>query len=367
MAAMTMHERLIAHAQGKQQDRIAFCQYEYVNRCPMSDIWDVYGRENVGILRHTQVAGFTTPNCSITEEKIVGTHGLDGFKRTLHTPAGDLDAEWCIQPDLGTQMISTHFVKEPKDWEIVLCYLKDKQIYDNRQEFIDNWKALGDDGIPHTRLEGSPYQLAWVFWGGLENVVMHMLDYPDLLNDVLCEMGKHSSQSIDIGVAMAAELPVPYLNFSDNLSAPIMGMTNFMKYYVPFYNEASEKLAERKIDIPVCCHTDGDMKPFWDEIDKSGLTMIESYTPPPDNDTPVATARDMWPYMKFGINFPSSVHLCDEDKIYARAMEIFEDVGRSGRLRLQISENPPPGRWRYSYKPLLKAINDFGGPIGPAS
>jgi hypothetical protein len=69
----------------------------------------------------------------------------------------------------------------------------------------------------------------------------------------------------------------------------------------------------------------------------------------------------MWPEMRIGANFPSSVHLAEPGRIYAVAMELLEQGGRSGRLQIQISESVPPGRWRVSFPQILRAIDDFFG------
>ena len=66
--------------------------------------------------------------------------------------------------------------------------------------------------------------------------------------------------------------------------------------------------------------------------------------------------------MRLFVNFPSSVHLLEPDRIYARAMQILQEAGHTGRLWIQISENVPPGVWRTSYPEIVRATRDFGTP-----
>ena len=99
---------------------------------------------------------------------------------------------------------------------------------------------------------------------------------------------------------------------------------------------------------PVFVHMDGDLKPLWRDIGSSGVRGLDSMSPPPDNDTSVAQALEMWPEMRLCINFPSSLHLKPPEEIRAAALEILEQGGRSNRLQIQISENLPPGRWQVS-------------------
>jgi hypothetical protein len=63
--------------------------------------------------------------------------------------------------------------------------------------------------------------------------------------------------------------------------------------------------------------------------------------------------------MRILVNFPSSVHVADEQTIYETATEILEQAGNDGSLQIQISENPPPGAWRKSYPQIVNAIGDF--------
>ena len=70
----------------------------------------------------------------------------------------------------------------------------------------------------------------------------------------------------------------------------------------------------------------------------------------------------MWPDKKILLNFPSSVHLADENTVYRHAEQILAGAGNSGRLQIQISENVPPDAWRRGYPQIGKAIEAFGRP-----
>lgn len=89
---------------------------------------------------------------------------------------------------------------------------------------------------------------------------------------------------------------------------------------------------------------------------------LDSFSPPPDNDTRAAEAAAMWPEKRLMLNFPSSVHLAEPDAIYSQARQILEEAGHTGRLWIQISENVPPGVWRRSFPQIVRAIQDFGKP-----
>jgi hypothetical protein len=155
--------------------------------------------------------------------------------------------------------------------------------------------------------------------------------------------------------AITARSGAPYAVIPDNITAPVIGPNYFRQYCLPYYRELSALMGDR----PVFVHMDGDLKPLWNLIGESGIRGIDSFSPPPDNDTSVEMALKIWPQMRLGMNFPSSVHLQDEQHIYEMAMEILRQGGHSGRLQIQISENVPPGLWRKSYPAIVKAIDDY--------
>jgi hypothetical protein len=95
------------------------------------------------------------------------------------------------------------------------------------------------------------------------------------------------------------------------------------------------------------------------EIGEAGIRGVDSLSPAPDNDTSVADAIREWPGMRLLVNFPSSIHLADEDTIERTAREILEQGGRTGRLQIQVSENAPPEAWKKSFPPIVRAIREF--------
>ena len=129
---------------------------------------------------------------------------------------------------------------------------------------------------------------------------------------------------------------------------------------MPFYDELADRLRDR--GVPVFVHMDGDLKPLWNDIGASGVQGLDSFSPAPENDTPVSEAVAMWPEMRLFVNFPSSVHLRPASGVRAVAEQILEDGGHTGRLQIQLSENVPPSVWRTSLPAIAEAIEAFGTP-----
>ena len=350
---MNNRDRLLAVIQGRELDRVPFAQYD--NMAPNNEVWSTCGRNNVGLLRWSAVHSIKAPNCRSEAVPIVHG-GLKGERRTLHTPAGDLVEEYTWEPALGTVSRHERFVKEPKDYEILRAYLKDATVVNNEEHFLRDREELGEDGLPHVNLGRTPFQQMWIEWANLDDFCGHLADCPDIVEECMSLMAGLIRQMLEI----ARTTEVPYVVFGDNITAPIIGEAYFRRWCVPVYKEAAEMLSG--CGAPVFAHMDGDLKPLWDAIGESGVRGIDSFSPPPDNDTTPAEAVTIWPDMRLYVNFPSSVHLAAPAQIRQRADEILAEAGHSGRLVMAISENMPPNAWKTSYPQIVAAIEEFGAP-----
>ncbi len=360
MGEMTMRERMLAVVQGREHDRVPFVQYSNLG-APDEEVWSALGRGSMGILRWAPTYRLEHPNCRF-ETVEIERGGRKGYRRFLHTPEGTLAQEKFYEPTYGTAATARHFVREPDDYQAVMAYLRDVVVVENFDAGRDVIREMGDDGLPHTSLPKTPYQQLWVEWVSIQDLCLHLVDRPALMEEVAALMMDVGRRVFAVACRAARELPIPYLVCGDNITAPIIGETYFRKYCLPSYWALAEMLDEAGLDIPIFVHMDGDLKPLWRAIGESPVRGLDSMSPPPDNDTSVAAAAAMWPEMRVMVNFPSSVHLAEPKVIRATAEGLLAEGGSTGRLQIQISENVPPGRWKVSYPEIVKAIETFGRP-----
>ncbi|NQT92608.1 MAG: hypothetical protein HQ559_07600, partial [Lentisphaerae bacterium] len=207
-----------------------------------------------------------------------------------------------------------------------------------------------------------PYQRLWTEYVSMEDLAVHMLEAPDLLDEVMRELGRHVIDAAKVTAMAARQTEFYHAIICDNITAPMIGPTLFAKWCAPYYNEVSDILAEEGIKLMV--HMDGDLKPLWHEIAKCRHAGIDSMSPPPDNDTSVDDALEQWPDKLAWTNFPSSVLLSEPSEVYSVASTLLEQGGHSGRFWLQITEDLPwrGGEWWLTVPPIYKAIKDFGRP-----
>lgn len=354
MAKMSMRDRILAVIQGREHDRVPFVQYDGI-AAPNQQVWDVIGRDNLGIIRWSSVCRMEHPNCRY-ERQEYQQNDRKGIRTTLHTPAGRLTEERLVEPIYGSSHITRHYIQEPNDYKVFLAYLRDVRVLDNVQQFLRDQQQLGDDGVPMVAVGRTPYQQLWIQWVSIENLALHLVDCPDLMDEVMSEMARIQRQTFEF----VRKAPIPFVDFPDNITAPTIGERYFRQYCVPLYNELADMLADK--GVPVFVHMDGDLKPLAKAIGECKVRGIDSFSPAPDNDTTVAEAVRAWPRMRLLINFPSSVHLKSPAEIYAQTERMLAEGGRTGRLQIQISENVPPGVWRTSFPEIVKAIHAFGRP-----
>ncbi len=349
---MTNRERMLAVIYGEKYDRIPFVQYDSLAG-DNEDIWNVMGRDNLGLLRWSKIYRFEHPNCYF-EVKRIKKDRFDGFLTILHTPKGELRQESYREPVHNSIHIDRHFIQSPEDYRIFMAYLKDIIIYEDIEKFTRDEAELGDDGIAMVTMERTPFQQLWIQWVSLEALCIHMVDYPELVEECIKLLLEIHYRTFEVVKRASKKVFIPFINFPDNITAYAIGRRNFQRYCVPLYNELANIL-----DIPIFVHMDGNLKPLSEDIKRLKIKGLDSFTPTPDNDVSVAEAVSMWQDKIFFINFPSSVHLEEPEVIYREAKRILEEGGDTGRIWIQISENIPPGVWEKSFPQIVKAIREF--------
>ncbi len=356
---MTMRERMLAVVQGRPFDRVPFVQY---NHCggPDDQVQALLGRDRIGLLAWVGAAVTETPNCRVDTAHFEAD-GRRGYHQTLHTPAGSLTQTKLVEPALGSAATHAFYIQQPEDYRVLLAYLRDTIVRPNLDGVAGAMRQLGEDGLPHVTVGRTPYQQLWVEWVSLQDLSLHLVDEPVLMGEVVAALGEVQHRIFAAAVEVARQVPIPWLVFPDNVTAPTIGERYFRQYCLPAYQDLADLLAAAGLDLPIHNHMDGDLRPLWSAIRESPIRGLDSLSPPPDNDTSVADALALKPDLRAFPNFPSSVHLASPEAIHAKTWEMLDQGAASGRLWIQISENVPPGRWRVSYPAIAQAIDDWTG------
>jgi hypothetical protein len=362
---MNMKQRMLAVIRGGGLDRVPFVQYEGLSAnadgTPASreQIADLLGPDAIGYLRWTGMYAVQHPNCRWDSQDIE-VDGLPGWRSTITTPAGSLTSLARRVPGVGAACPKEHFVKTLEDYSILMAWFRDAVVTPEPTSVRQMAADLGETGLPHPAVMRTPWQELWINWVSMMDLGLHVVDDPTRVIECMDVMGGVLMKMVDATLIAADGIDVPYVVVPDNLTAPLVGEPRFRRFILPYYRTIAARLAEK--DIPMAVHMDGDLAPLWKAIGESGVKVIDSLSPPPDNDTSAAQAVALWPDIRLLLNFPSSVHLADEMTICRRACDILGQAGHTGRLQIQVSENTPPGAWRKSFPAIAGAIRDFGRP-----
>lgn len=350
---MTMRERMLAVVKGQEQDQIPFAMYEIM--FSPQEAFDLLGHGNIGIIRFSPIYRFTYPNCRFVREDYY--EGEQKFCRNiLITPKGNLEEIRVFEPVYDSSTVRKHFITQSSDYEKFWSYLDDCIAHDNYDHYLQDCADLGEDGLAKAEVERSPWQQLWIEWVGLEGLSMHMVDYPEQVEETIQRLNDRARKTFEI----AYRSPAPFIDIPDNITAPAIGVKRFQKYVQPIYDELGGMLAER--GAPLFIHMDGFLRPLRQVIAESKVGGMDSFTPTPDCDMTIAEAVASWLNKILWVNFPSSVFLQSEEKIREKMEEILNCAGHSGKLQIQISENIPLDRWRTCFPILIEEIERFGEP-----
>jgi hypothetical protein len=360
-APMTNRERIRAILHGRELDRVPFLQYTGLAG-PDEEIWREIGRDRLGIIRWSAVHRLQTPNCRHETTQTV-RDGRHVSVTTLTTPAGSLVQEQHRDPESGAYFPVRRLVNREADYAVLAAYIRDIEVVEDFDRFRSDERELGDDGLAMAKLEKTPYQQLWVPCAALENLCVHLADCAGAV-EACMSLWADVCRRVQCVVEKAVEtLGVEYVNYPDNITAPVIGRAYFDRYCVPLYREAAAMLGSH--GLPLIAHLDGELGPLRESIARSNVGGIDSFTPEPDTTNRVNAALGWWPGMRLFVNFPSSVHLLGPDAVYETAVALLDQGGQSGRMALQISEDIPPGVWRTSFPAIVRAITLHGVPVLP--
>ncbi len=105
---------------------------------------------------------------------------------------------------------------------------------------------------------------------------------------------------------------------------------------------------------------DGRIRPLLEVVAQSPVDIIEAFNPKPDGDVSVAEARAAWPDKVLSINFPSSVHLSEPERIRAVTLDLLRQAAPGASFLIGITENVPAHRMVESYTTIAQTLNQFG-------
>ncbi|MBN1343358.1 MAG: hypothetical protein JXQ73_11795, partial [Phycisphaerae bacterium] len=336
---MTPLHRVRTVLRGEMPDHVPFTTYE--NKIVQGDIERRLRNEGMCVIQRSPSI-FRHVHRNATVRRIHYTEkGIDYIRTEVHTPKGDLFS--LQRPAEGTTWRETFLFTGPEDYAPLRFMLHDRLALPNYEAFHQAQVLAGEDVMLRAAIDGySPMQELIINLMGIEQFSIEWSERRDELMRLYDVIKAKRRESYRI----AAESPAEMVAYGGNVTAEIIGLERFELYVVPHYDECAEVLHAHGKQL--CVHLDGNCHLLAEAIAGSKIDCIEAFTPY-ESDMTLAQARQAWPDKILWINFPSSVHLADDEVVEATARRILREAAPGERFLVGITENVPSDCWQRTF------------------
>lgn len=340
---MTIRERIEAALRLQPVDRVPLTCYEGLLPPGADQI------EGLGIVRSAAPYQMTSPNVrSHTETLGDGTQIT-----TVQTPVGVLTQRGRPEPGYGSLYRFEHFVKTPADYEALAAWMDDTQLTPTYEIWTRARNDLGERGITLASLPRAPFQRLWIEFTGIERLAYDLQDCPRQVGTALQSLTRVARECAKIIAQSSAE----FVWLPDNITGEVAGHRLFAERLQPYYIEMAAIL--HPAGKRLVSHMDGFMRPLKEVVARTPIDVIEAFTPPPDGNLPLDEAREAWSDKAVWINFPSSVHWYEPERIKEVTRELVAQGAKVPGFAISITENMPAQVGARSLKAIAEALAEL--------
>ena len=353
---MNANERIATALRGQMPDRVPWTIYSGL--LPRGAVERQLRNRGLGLIVHQPVYGVDRPNVRLAERSV--EEGGESIRiRTYQTPLGELTEKRRTEPGYNSSWAFEHFVKEPRDYEILELIVRDTTFHPDYAPFIRARAEVGADGIVNTAVLRVPFQRLWIEFAGLERLLLDLHDHPELVGRVLRAMDEKDRELWQV----VAESPAEFVWCPDNVTARAISPRLFDRYFAPYYDALAEVM--HRHGKRIYCHIDGATRALVDRIARTPIDIVEAFTPAPTGDLTLAEARAVWKDKVLWINFPSSVHVEEPEVVAAVARDLLHQAAPGDGFLLSVTENVPDFALARSLDAITDVLDRLGDcPLG---
>lgn len=339
---MTLRERTEAALRLQPTDRVPFTCYEGLMPPGAADI------EGLGIVRPSGVHAVASPNVTWSTET-----RKDGWQRqVVETPVGSLEQLSRPESGYGSMWKVEHLVKRPEDYEVLAYLTGDQQVSPSFEGWAQQVADVGERGVLMASLPRAPLQRMWIEYTGIERLSYDLHDCPEAVQRPLDAMMRTSRETAEI----IADSPAEFVWLPDNMTGEVVGPELFEQHMAPYYAEIAGILHPK--GKRMVCHMDGMMRRLKESVAATDIDIIEAFTPAPDTDMRLDEAREAWPGKALWINFTSSVHLLEPDRIKEVTRDLVEQGTEHPGFAISVTENIPADVGARSLEAIAEALRE---------
>ena len=325
--------RLEAAMGGRETGEPVYAVYDgFLSTRPHVD-WQLLFSLGLGVINHADVLRHEHPNLRIVET----TSGQGGLARRdvrWITDRGELH-EWY----LGNWR-QEYFIKGPGDYRIMQRAWEGVRVRADESRFLEMERATGGNGVTLGNIAGmglgrTPLMVLQVDWAGLERWSLDLADELPEMMELLEFMNEVKLEEF----RQAVRTPARQIKLWENLSIQTLGPALYRRHLVPLYRRILSILdgAGKRLQV----HYDGRLRLIADQVAALDFDGIDSLTPSPEGDLPVAEARRCWPDKMLWCHPPLGWFRESPATLEGLIRGMVRDA-RPGRFCLMISEEIPP-------------------------
>jgi uroporphyrinogen-III decarboxylase len=350
---MTPRERIEAALHSEMPDQIPVSIYWIM--LPRGERERRLREAGLAIVERLPLFWEEKPHCELLSREY-RENGVRTIRDTIRTPVGEVTAVRKVGLAYNSEMYTEHYVKKPEDYKTMEYIVLDTVYHADYDAYHVASERLGGDGYVLPHMGYSPLMLMLEYWLGLERFSMDLVDHPDpffSLYETLCTKQRELYE-------IYSESPAEVVLYCGNVVGNVVGLERFEKYIVSCLDECAKQFhAAGKL---LGTHLDANIRNLSPAVASSKIDMIEAFTPPPDCDMTVAEARRDWPDKILWCNFPSSVHLRDDETIRAATRQILQEAAPGDRFLIGLTEDIPEEHMWRSLEIILDVVRHEGCP-----
>jgi len=345
---MTARERVMAVLSGEDPDKIPVCAFALLRTGFQGGWLRRLVKRGLGVIHWVPIhkPAYMHPlwvNPYLDDVKYTQTYytekGIIKYRQTFETPVGSITGVERVNPldvPLVHAALEEAFVKEPSDWRVVNYIFKGMldKLAPNYEEFQRAEDEVGDTGMCYGIVGKTPWQRAWIEMASLERAVIDFHERPEAIQEYI-EIQKAFHARV---AEMAAEFPAKFIDFADNIS-DMISPNYYREYCLPIYEMYSKVL--EGTDKVLGCHMDGRLGSLKNEIARSPLKVIESFTVPPCGDVSLTEAKSLWPGKILFVNTAPHLAWVEPQEVRKGYKAIAEEWGSKRGILLELSEDLP--------------------------
>ena len=329
----TPRERVLAVLAGEKPDRVPFIIWD--NKLPSPGVEARLLELGACIIVKSTVWDWRLDGVEVRREPLPPNADGQARTRTVYrTAAGEVSQINVSMP--GTSWLEKHLFESPADYDAIEALLRARRY----PTAFDAFRAA-DSRYPgaclarpvtvHSPLHEVIYEIM-----GIENFCFEWADN----RERVLRLVKLMTADVDRRVQLMAESPAQLCVIDGNTEISVVGLDLYRQFYLPHIERACKTLhAAGKY---TGAHLDGNNRLIVNDVAGTALDFIESFTPPPDCDLPLADARRAWPEKTIMSNLPSALHYQGAEAVRAHARTMLtEGVGNGRRFMVSVSEDLP--------------------------